>query len=158
MGTTSSTSIRSMSSPVSRRGRLRRCFIDTARLDTAEIVKFAPKLFCGLATITVEVATTDTDELPSCSFKVALASHVLFVALRAVPFIAVAFDSETPLHPFDDEINTVTMIGRVTNAHLRAYIKSPVGNQLKHVALKLRIKPAICPLGRLAARVKHIAQ
>ncbi len=110
--------------------------IDAARLNP-ESIKFAPERFCGFATIAIEVTATDTDELPSCPFKIALAGHVLFVALRAMPFVAIAFDSKAPLHPFDDEVDAVAMIGRVTNAHLCAYMKGPVDNQLKNVALEL---------------------
>ena len=62
-----------------------------------------------------------------------------------MPLIAVALDSKAPLHPFDDEINTVAMICRVTDAHLRAYIKAPIGDQLKNIALKLGIETVVRP-------------
>ena len=109
---------------VSRWRRFSRCFVDTAR-PNAEALKLAPEWLRSLVSITVEVAATNTHKLPSGSFQVTLASHVLFIALSAMPLIAVALDSKAPLHSFDDEVDAVAMICRVADAYLRAYKKPP---------------------------------
>ena len=142
---------------ISGRRRFACNLIYSAGLD-AKAIKLGPKRCCCPPGVPIELTSSDPNKLPPRTLKITLAGHILFVAVRPMPFIAVAFDSKAPLHPFDDEVNTVAMIGRVTNAHLRAYMKTPVSNQLKNVALKLGIKPAACSVGRLAARVKHVAQ
>ncbi len=58
-----------------------------------------------------------------------------------MPRVAIALDSKASLHPFDDEVNAVAMICRITDAHLRAYKIAPGVDQLKNIALELRIKP-----------------
>jgi hypothetical protein len=73
------------------RGRFRGDFIDTAGLD-AEAIKLRPEGRYGLASVSVEVSTTDADELPSGAFEVALTCHVLLVTLGTVPLVAVALD------------------------------------------------------------------
>ena len=143
---------------VSRWRRLCRSFVDTAGLD-AETVKFLPERFSGLAAIAVEIAAANADELPSCSLKVALARHVLFVALRTVPFVAVAFDGKAPLHPLDDEVDAVAVIGRDrrrTPACARESPRPLITPKTSRSNSESNFW--VAPSADLAAGVEHVAQ
>jgi hypothetical protein len=59
---------------VDRRRWFRRDLVDAARFD-AEPIELGPERDDGLARISVEVATADTDELPASPFKIALGAR-----------------------------------------------------------------------------------
>ena len=96
-----------------------------------------------LACVAVEVAAANADELPARSLEVALPRHILFVAVGTMPLVTIAFDGEASLHALDNQVNAVAVIGRIAYAHLGAHVKTPVGNQLEHLAFKLGLEALI---------------
>ncbi len=75
-----------------------------------------------------------------------------------MPFVTVAFDGKPSLHPFNNKVNTVAMICWISDADLRANMKTTIANDPKNITLELGIKPVSSSVGRLTPRIKHIAQ
>ena len=92
------------------------------------------------ARVSVEVASSDSHELPSRTLEITLSGHVLFVAVWTMPFVAIALDRKAPLHPLDHQIDAVPMIGGVSDADLRTHME-PFGQlHAKNIPLELGIE------------------
>ena len=127
-------------------------FIDAAGPD-AKTIKLGPKRGDCPPRIPIEVASSDPNKLPPCAFEITLAGHILFAAVRPMPFIAVAFDRKTPLHPLHHQIDAIPMIGRVSDAHLGTYVQPFRDHEVKNIPLELRIEFMFGRFGDETARV-----
>ena len=90
-------------------------------------MQFVPDRLHGLRLVAVEVAAANPNELPSRPLEVALSGHVVLVALGSVPFVAIALHRESPLHALHDQVDPVTVVGRVANADLGSDVETPLG-------------------------------
>ena len=86
------------------------------------------------------IASSDPNELPSRTLQITLAGHVLFVAVRPMPFVAIAFDRKAPLHPLDHQIDAIPMIGGVADADLGTHVEPFATHEVKNVPLELGIE------------------
>ena len=67
-----------------------------------------------------------------------------------MPLIAVALDGDAFLHPFDDQVNAIAMICRVTKDAFLYWLRNNQGaDQLKNIALEFEIKTEILLSSRL---------
>jgi hypothetical protein len=117
-----------------------------------------PGLMPSLGAVAIEIATSDTNELPTGPLKIALTSHVAFVVFGTMPTVAVALDGKASLHAFDHEIDAKAMIGRVTDANLRADMEALIADDPENLALERGIKVLVGVLGWLTRRVEHVFQ
>ena len=122
------------------------------------MIQFCPERFHSFVRIPVKVTAANTDESPPRSFKIALACHILFIALWTMPLIAIALDGDTSLHPLDNEIDTVSVIGRITNTHLCAHIKLFAVDYVKDITLKLGIKTIFFRFIDAPTGIEHVGE
>ncbi len=115
--------------------RLRRSLVDAAGFDP-EPIQFGPQRLHSLRRIAIEITSADTNKLPAGTLKIALAGHVLFIPFRAVPLVAVTFHGQASLHAFDNQVNPITVVRRIPDAHLRLNVVAFLPNSLENVLLK----------------------
>ena len=133
---TSSTSRRSIGAQIGGKRRFGwSFFIHSAGLD-AKAIELGPKRhYCPLR-IPVELASSDPNKLPPRTLKITLAGHILFVAVRPMPFVAVAFDRKAPLHPLDHQIDAIPMISGVSDVHLGTHVEPFRDHEVKDIPLE----------------------
>ena len=100
-----------------------------------QFIEKRPEFGHCLNRVPVELRLPDPKERPSVSFKISLSLRVSLVALWAVPVISVAFDSQFPNRPLDNNVNLFTVysklgVGKVVALH----------DAIEHSLLKYGIK------------------
>jgi hypothetical protein len=66
-----------------------------------------PRDFHGAVGVDAKTASSDSPEVPAAAFEHSLAAHVLLVAIRTVPLVAIALDRKAALHTFNYQVDAV---------------------------------------------------
>ena len=108
--------------------------------------------------VTVEVAAADSEKLPPRSFEVTLSRHVGLISFWTVPAVAIAFDREPSIDPFDDQIDPISIRLGIADRHLGQDAIASSGDPVVDVPFELGIKHGIADIGHGSCGTLHVRE
>ena len=75
-----------------------------------------------------------------------------------MPIISITFDRQAPTHALDYKVDSITVIGWVTDTYLCADVKPLFTDKVADVSLKLRVRLLLFLICGRATRIHHVTQ